>query len=424
MRTSTWVYYSKKTVLGQPHHRSRNPCILISNHPSTVLDPLNVAVEVKDEVYFLANASLFKNPLLGWLLRKFYCIPVQRPQDVGGKPVNNAENFRQAVRFLSDKGCLYIAPEGSSFVERRLRKLKTGTARIAFAAEAANDWQLGLTILPVGLNYTDPTKFRSRCTTFFGQPIRVADFREQYKTDSVNAVQCLTEAMTVGLSSLILDCEDHDQDQLLYRLDAILRNEEPLGTEAKLRRSQRVLAHLKSWKSKDMAGYAEFSALVLDYFKRIKLLKINDLHVKSPTKPASPLLYLTLSFPLFALGYAIHFLPVFVTNKLSESIKAELAWLPTFKYGFGLLLYPLLIILETWLFGRLAVSLGLEAWYKWIFLLAVVPLGLLTERWLRNWKLWQRWNRAEYLYKSQPTIWSQLTGLRERILSKPQIFGK
>lgn len=423
MRTSTWVYYSKKTVLGQPHHRSQDPCILISNHPGTVLDPLNVAVEAKDEVHFLANASLFNNPVLGWLLRKFYCIPVQRPQDVGGKPVNNAENFRQAVRFLSGKGCLYIAPEGSSYVERRLRKLKTGTARIAFATEAANDWQLGLIILPVGLNYTDPTKFRSRCTAFFGEPIRVADFREQYKADAVNAVQRLTDAMTVGLSSLILDCDDHDQDQLLYRLDAMLRNEEPLATEAKLRRSQRVLERLKRWKSEDVAGYSVFSALVFDYFERIKLLKINDLHVKKPKKPASPLFYLTLSFPLFALGYAIHFLPCFTIKKLAESIKAELAWMPTFKYGFGLLLYPLFIGLETWLVGKLAVSLGLEEWYKWIFLLAVVPLGLVTERWLRNWKLWQRWTRAEYIYKNETAIWSQLTDLRQRILSTEQIFG-
>jgi hypothetical protein len=82
------------------------------------------------------------------------------------------------------------------------------------------------------------------------------------------------------------------------------------------------------------------------------------------------------------------------------------------------------IILETWLFGKLAVLLGLAVWYKWVFLLAVVPLGLLTERWLRSWKLWQRWNRAEYLYKSQAAIWSQLTGLRQRILGAIQIFGK
>lgn len=195
VRFATWFYYARVTVTGERHHRSKNPCILVSNHPSTLLDPLNVAIKVSAEVKFLANASLFKNPVADWLLRQLYCIPIERYQDTGGKPLNNAESFEQASNFLSKKGCLYVAPEGSSFVERKLRKIKTGTARIAFDAEKRNNWQLGLTILPIGLEYSDPTKFRSELVVQFGKPIRVADFREDYEADPVNGVYCLTEAI-------------------------------------------------------------------------------------------------------------------------------------------------------------------------------------------------------------------------------------
>ena len=415
VRLSTWVYYSKITVTGKRHDRSQNPCILISNHPSTLLDPLNVAVEVNAEVNFLANSTLFKHPVADWLLRRLYCIPIERPQDNGGKPLNNAENFRQAVRFLAKDGCLYIAPEGSSFVERRLRKLKTGTARIAFATEAANGWSVGLTLLPIGLNYSDPTKFRSRLVTVFGTPIRVADFRELYEADAVNAVHCLTEAVAEQLKTLILDCEDDAQDQLLYRVDAILRNEERLPSVEKLRRSQRVLGSLQQWKTEDAADYANFSALVFDYFERIKMLKINDLHVKNPA-PGRKALLLAATFPLFLPSYLSHALPCFSTQKITKSLNADYHWLPTYKFAAGVVLYPLFIWLQTWFVGKMADWLGWPDWVKWAYLLAIVPMGLLAEWWLRTWTLAQRGSRAAYIAKNEAAIWEQLRGLRGQIL--------
>ncbi|MBI1224235.1 MAG: hypothetical protein GC192_03270 [Bacteroidetes bacterium] len=423
IRFATWVYYAKITVTGKPHDRSQNPCIVVSNHPSTLLDPLNVAIRVNAEINFLANASLFKNPVAGWLLRKLYCIPVERYQDTEGKPLNNAASFRQATEFLSGGGCLYIAPEGSSFVERRLRKIKTGTARIAFAAEKANNWSLGLTILPVGLNYSDPTKFRSTLLTIFGQPIRVADFKEMHEEDPVNAVHCLTEAMADQLKTLILDCEDDAQDQLLYRVDAILRNEDKLPPVEKLRRSQRVLERLKQWKSSNLSTYEDFSKQVFSYFDRIKLLKIKDLHVIQSELYPLPNLKMGLLAPFALVGYLSHVLPCFFTKKITNALNADYHWVPTYKFTAGVVLYPLFIWLQTWLVGKLALHFDLGAWVKWAYLLAYFPLGLIAEWWMKTWKLGQMSNRAAFLRKNEPIIWADVTSLRQQILSQKQIFG-
>lgn len=423
IRFATWVYYAKVTVAGEPHHRSRNPCLLVSNHPSTMLDPLNVAIRVNTEIKFLANASLFKNPVAGWLLRKLYCIAVERHQDTEGKPLNNAASFRQATEFLSGGGCLYVAPEGSSFVERRLRKIKTGTARIAFAAEKANNWSLGLSILPVGLNYSDPTKFRSTLVTIFGQPIRVADFKEMHEEDPVNAVYCLTEAMAHQLKTLILDCEDDAQDQLLYRVDAILRNEEKLSLVEKLHRSQQVLERLKQWKTTSIADYEEFSKQVFSYFERIKLLKIKDLHVKQSEPRPLPNFQMGLLAPFALAGYLSHVLPCFFTKKITDKLNADYHWVPTYKFTAGVVIYPLFIWLQTWLIGKLALHFDLGAWVKWAYLLAYFPLGLVVEWWIKTWRLGQMSNRAAFLRKNEPAIWADVTGLRQQILSTKQIFS-
>ncbi len=428
IRLCTWVYYAKITVTGEPHHRSRNPCILVSNHPSTLLDPLNVAIRVNAEINFLANASLFKYAITEWLLRRLYCIPVERYQDTGGKPLNNVDSFKQATEFLSGGGCLYVAPEGTSFVERRLRKLKTGTARIAFAAESTNNFQLGLTILPIGLNYSDPTKFRSELVTVFGNPIRVADFREDYLADPVNAVNCLTEAMSEQISSLIIDCEDEAQDQLLHRLETILQNENPLPPAERLHRSQVVLNRLRQWKSSDAAAYEAFSPSVFSYFEKTKSLKISDLQIRAAKLQFGggqlPNWSLAALVPVFLPSYLTHVLPTFFAKKITDALNADYHWVPTYKFTAGVVMYPLFIWLQTWLVSKLAVHLDLGSWVKWAYLLAVIPMGLLAEWWLKKWKRWRDSCRADFLSKNKKESWSEMTDLRQQILSADVMTGK
>lgn len=411
IRLSTWFYYSKITVAGQRHHRRRNPCILVSNHPSTLLDPLNVAVEVQDEIFFLANASLFKHPVAAWLLSRLYCIPIERQQDTAGKPLNNAAAFEQSSQFLSKGGCLYVAPEGSSFVERRLRKIKTGTARIAFAAESANDFKLGLTILPVGLNYTDPTRFRSQLLTLFGDPIKVADFRGEYEADPVEAVRSLTEAIAQGLAPLLIDCEDEPQDRLLRQLETQLQNDRPLPALESLHRSQALLARLRRWKADQPADYEAFSALVFSYAEKARLLRISDRTVSKPESLGFSL-GIVLGFPGMLVGYLSHWMPAFFTKKITDAINGDFHWIPTYKFAAGILIYPFFLWLQTWLVGILAESCGLGNWVKWAYLLSIVPLGLVAEWWLKKWRYRQESRRALSTIQNKKETWAELLALR------------
>ncbi|MCF8245368.1 MAG: 1-acyl-sn-glycerol-3-phosphate acyltransferase [Saprospiraceae bacterium] len=423
IRLCAWVYYAKVTITGERHHRSRNPCILVSNHPSTLLDPLNVAIRVNAEIKFLANASLFQNPVASWLLNRLYCIPIERHQDTGGKPLDNAASFRHATKHLSGGGCLYVAPEGSSFVERRLRKIKTGTARIAFAAEKANNWQLGLTVLPVGLNYSDPTKFRSELLTVFGESIRVADFREDYDINPVNAVNCLSEAIGEHIGAQIIDCEDGQQDGLLHHLETILQSEAHLPPAGQLRRTQAVLGRLRQWKADAPSAYEAFCTSVFAYFKRIKLLKISDLQIVQPQNSQNTI-WLAAALPLFVAGWLSHILPCFFTKKITTALNGDYHWIPTYKFTAGVVLYPLFIWGQTWLVGKLAVHFDLGDWVKWAYLLAFVPLGLLAEWWLKTWESGQQANRADFLHKNEGAVWADIAGLRQQILATEQIFGK
>src|SRR5690606_12761089 len=102
-------------------------------------------------------------------------------------------NFARATEHLKKNSCLYIAPEGSSFMKRKLRPFKTGTARIALMAEKERDFKLGLHILPIGLNYAEPSQFRSSLHIYIGERIAVSAFREAYERDAFEGVRLLSE---------------------------------------------------------------------------------------------------------------------------------------------------------------------------------------------------------------------------------------
>ncbi|HHS95525.1 MAG TPA: hypothetical protein ENJ45_02965, partial [Phaeodactylibacter sp.] len=83
VKISFRIFYEEVSVKNEHYLRCDNPCILVSNHPSTITDPLHVAHRAKRMVHFLANAGLYKSKIGNWFFSNFYCIPIERPEDVG-----------------------------------------------------------------------------------------------------------------------------------------------------------------------------------------------------------------------------------------------------------------------------------------------------------------------------------------------------
>jgi 1-acyl-sn-glycerol-3-phosphate acyltransferase len=115
------------------HHRERMPqsgaFVLAPNHYSEI-DPLVIGAGVWKlgrAPRFLAKASLFKNPVLGWLLRTSGQIPVERAGSKSHRALRAAEE-------LVEKGRMVVVyPEGSLTRDPDLWPMrgKTGAVRIA-----------------------------------------------------------------------------------------------------------------------------------------------------------------------------------------------------------------------------------------------------------------------------------------------------
>ena len=86
--------------------------------------------------------------------------------------VDQSDMFATVVDKLLKGQCVGIFPEGGSHDRSEFLPLKAGFTIMALNALAKNP-NLGLKIIPVGLNYFHPDRFRSRAVLEYGVPIEI-----------------------------------------------------------------------------------------------------------------------------------------------------------------------------------------------------------------------------------------------------------
>ncbi len=163
------IFFRRVEVTGRYQVPAQGPVLFCSNHPNALIDPLVLLVTAPRPVSFLAKAPLFDMPVIGWFARALDAIPVYRAQDFPEGRPDNAGMFAAARAVLDGGGTIGIFPEGTSHSEPDLKPLKTGAARLALGAGIAGPVQ----IVPVALNYTAKSTFRSAALVCFGEPIVV-----------------------------------------------------------------------------------------------------------------------------------------------------------------------------------------------------------------------------------------------------------
>ena len=228
------------------------PLLVAANHPNSLLDPILIFLCSERLPRPLARAPLFDGLMLGPLLRVLGGIPVYRRQDDPAAMHRNQDMFRAATRVLREGGAIQIYPEGRSHSEAHLVEFRTGAARIALQAEAEAGWELGLSIVPVGITYSRKERARTAVTVRFGHAFECADLKDIYLKDPVAAARALTERIEAGIRARTLNFVHHEDRALVEVAEQLYAREsrwvpwrarEALGT--RFPRLQRFAAGLE-----------------------------------------------------------------------------------------------------------------------------------------------------------------------------------
>lgn len=407
-------FYGRITILNRERFRmDKGPYILVSNHPNTLLDPLLSGVWVNRILFFLANASLFKTPFQNWFFSTFYCIRIERPTDVDGRPLQNDHSFALCDLHLNQNGVLYIAPEAYSFKGRKLMPIKTGTARIALSAESKGNFELGLKILPVGLNYESPYDFRSDVLIRVGEPLTVEPFKEIYRDDPHGTVRQVTDLLETRLRELIITTRDKEEDELLARLEAMLQHEAPVGKAEQHLRARRLLSGLQQKKEKEEAEWKDWKTRVHEYFNQLDANELSDRDIARPGNChlLRRSVLALLSLPFFAYGWINNFLPAFIPGWMVRKLKQAEEYDATVKILTGLLTFPFFYIVQYQVIGRF-----LPGPYPLLYLLSLVPMGLWA------WKLKKRYDRLRSSWRFERLRRRQPDKVRELVRQRSDLM--
>ena len=205
----TMLFFFRKVTVVYKGEIPRDASIIFApNHQSAFLDPIVVAVNTEHSPWFLTRASVFKGQLVKSLLNSVQMIPVFRPRDMVDLKTANNPTFDFCQEVLLDGRSILIFPEGNHGMQKRLRTpLKKGIGRIAVRAAAAmkDHPHRDVVIVPVGINYEHPTRFRTDLLLYFGDPISVKNLIRDEEKPEAAALKELRKELAEGLSEVMID---------------------------------------------------------------------------------------------------------------------------------------------------------------------------------------------------------------------------
>ncbi|MEN8124163.1 MAG: lysophospholipid acyltransferase family protein [Bacteroidota bacterium] len=322
-----FFYFKKINVFGRENIPKNKGILFVAPHQNSLIDTLLIAITNNRETYFLSRAQAFKNSFIKALLSTINMLPIYRIRDGIETIPKNHDVFEQCYEILKNKKAILIFPEGNQNLQRRIRTLSKGFTRIVFGTleKYPNN---EIIIVPIGLNYSDPTSYASKVNIYYGKPFTANEYWENYdKYKSVNELKDKVSKQLKLLTTHIEDANKHDEIVKYFNRDEFLY---PIKVNEKLKN----LDDLSPVKPSQKKG---FNLLLL-------IVKINS------------------------------FFPFLIWKYVKPKID-EIEFIATFKYVIGITAFPIFYLIQSLIFAAIFnITIGLC-----YFLLSVLSVLILTK---------------------------------------------
>ncbi|KAI0256667.1 glycerol-3-phosphate O-acyltransferase [Lactifluus subvellereus] len=253
---------------------------------------------------------------------EFKCLPFVDQQDT----------FRHVYQRLTEGACIGIFPEGGSHDRTDLLPLKAGVSIMALGA-MANNPNLKVKLVPVGLSYFHAHRFRSRAVIEFGPALDVPEeFVEKFKQGGPEKREAVSKFLNLvyeALKTVTIRAPDYDTLMLIQAARRLYR---PPGQHL-------TLSQVVELNKRFLHGYSVFKdeprlqillSNVLKYNRLLRDLGLRDHQVpgaqRASWKTLGLLLYrvgLLSVWSIFALPGVILNGPIFLFASILSKKKAK-----------------------------------------------------------------------------------------------------
>lgn len=367
------IYFRKIYLNGRTHVPADKPVLLACNHPMAFTEACLLACFLDRPLHFLVRGDVF-NSKWTWFLHQTNQIPIYRFRDGFRNMRRNAQSFSWAYKALAEGKAIVIFSEGNTCLQKRLAPLQKGTAKLAFGTLEAHD-VADLQIVPVGVNYSQGTRFRSDVMIEIGSPIKVEDYWKTYQEDAIEGTRQLTEDLYHHMLPLIIHIELDENllkaDEIFQRLDQLIPpNPWPVVDSDRSRfvREKTIADALNDQDEQKMGKVLE------------KIL------AKAP-EPASiwvktwRSLALLMTSPFALAGVVLNAIPFYSAKYLAGKKVKKVEFYTPVRLGLNMLLYLV------WMIAMLLVGLFLIGKSMWLIIWLLPLSGSITIIW------WERYRQ-------------------------------
>lgn len=436
LRIAFRVYYRSLQVQGADAVPKEGALLLVANHPNSLLDPAILVHLFARPLHFGAKHTLFSGPFRPFM-EAFGAIPLVRAQDDPRGGRRNLEALDRYAELLERKSATAIFPEGVSQDDPQVVPIKTGAARIALKAESAADFNLGLRIVPVGLQFEPRRRFRADAFVRFGEPFSVADLAPLHAENSHQAIRELTDRIDEALKNLAFHVESQENLPLVERLTEVyfqrVRETGLAGVDRRGLRGEllyRTAACLNHYLQADPDAVSDIERR-LERYERLRekagvdrqLLEEAARLLPGPLAPVQVAGEVIVGAIPALFGFVTGAVPYYLTRAVSSKILSKTKHPPALSFihiAAGLVAFPLFYGLEIWW-----ASHYLSNTETLTFALLLIPTGLFARFYAgRIWKLfshlggrassWMKLSALAKVDRAQTDLLQHLDQIRDR----------
>jgi hypothetical protein len=298
---------------------------------------------------------MFRKPFARFCLRELNVAPIYRIEEGFENVHKNLEAFTGIYEVLKKNGNFIMFSEGICIQEKRLQKLRKGTARLAFGAE--EKFGLDVHIVPVGINYTYPSGFRKEVMINFHDAFSIRELKDVYTEHPAKALLAFTEKCDASLRKEVIIIEDPKNDWLAEQLLKMERHNMVLpffkwkfDTDYRRQAEKRISEKVNHLGRTSLADLASLSKKVEIYVNSLAKKRLRDENVARKLDWGL-LRYFTVvaGFPLFIAGYISNLIPFIIPKLICDRLIKDLRFYSSVYISSGTVLYliyfPVILIL-------------------------------------------------------------------------------
>jgi 1-acyl-sn-glycerol-3-phosphate acyltransferase len=334
------IFYSnlKKVPLNKP-------LLFVGNHQNSFMDGILVGSYLPQPLHFTMRADMFRKPFARFCLRELNVAPVYRAEEGMENVHKNLESFAGIYEVLKKNGNFIMFSEGICVQEKRLHNLRKGTARLAFGAE--EKYGLDVHIVPVGINYTYPSRFRKEVMINFHDSFSIKELKEAYTEHPAKAILAFNEKCRESLLREVIIIEDPKNDWLAEQLLKMERHNMILpffrwrfDTDDRRQAEKSVSEKINLLSKTSQPDLESLSVKTENYVNLLARNRLRDENLARKLNWGFLRYFAILAgFPIFIAGYIANFIPFFIPKVICDSLIRDLRFYSSVFIGLFTVLY-------------------------------------------------------------------------------------